>query len=682
MAKVRKKVQMARKLALQQVMRVAGIIAVATLLIVFFMPRTSGLNYSYEMGQPWRYGTLISTQKFNIQMSDSDLQISRDSLERSFMPYFTMDASMADNVKEGLKALGTNEELKRDLSLVLDTLYRNGVISGADYDSLSAKGTAYIRIIDGNVANVVSIDGPLTVHQVYKYILNHPLFRGRAAELGDMNINTILAENLKYEAGKSQLELMQHYDDMTSSLGFVRVNEKIIDRGEIVTPEIYQKLRSYDKVIAEMGETDESISSPLLWGRIGLVLFVLISIAAYLKIFRPIFFSSWSITSLIYLSLTLMPVLAYMMVSRHFFHIFILPCCVVPIVIRVFVDSRTAFIIHIAVVMLISLALSQPYEFILLQLMAGLITVISLKELTQRSQIIKTAIIVMLAYALFYTVYQFASGAELNDVDYRMYVYFAVNGFLLLLTYPLFWVIEKLFGLVSDVTLVELSNTNNPLLQKMSAEAPGTFQHSMQVANLASEVAKRVGAKIQLVRTGALYHDIGKLERPVFFTENQAGGNPHDHLSPQKSAEVIIAHVAKGLQLAEHNNLPSQIKDFITTHHGKGKTKYFLITYKNSHPDEEVDESLFQYPGPNPETKEQAILMMADAVEAASRSLQEYTEDSISQMVDRIVDGQVSEGYFSECSITFQDIYLSKEVFKERLRIMYHTRISYPELKK
>lgn len=682
MAILRTKAQQAKRQALFQMLRVSGVVVVATLLIVLFLPRTSGLNYSYELGQPWRYGALISTQKFNIQMSDSDLSKSRDSLERTFMPYFTKDVSMGNNVKESLNSLSTNDELKRKLALVLDTIYERGVISGEDFDSLSEKGTTYIRIIGGNIANVVALDYPQTVHQAYKYIISNPLFRGHEAELGDMNINTILAENLKYEDSKSQQELLQHYENMTSSLGFVRVNEKIIDRGEIVTSDIYQKLKSYDKVIEEMSETNVSIMSPLLWGQIVMVMFILIALASYLKIFRFGYYNSIRYISLIYLFLTFMAILASLMVSRHFFHIFILPCCMVPIVVRVFADSRTGFVVHVATVMLISLALSQPYDFIILQLVAGMIAIFNLKELTQRSQIIHTAIIVMLTYALFYTAYQFATGAELKDVDYRSYIYFAINGFLLLLTYPLFWVIEKLFGMVSDVTLVELSNTNNPLLQQMSSEAPGTFQHSMQVANLASEAAKRVGAKIQLVRTGALYHDIGKLERPVFFTENQAGGNPHDHLSPQKSAEVIISHVTKGLQLAERNNLPTQIKDFIRTHHGNGKVKYFLITYKNGHPDESVDESLFQYPGPNPMTKEQAILMMADAVEAASRSLKEYTEDSISQMVDRIVDAQVSEGYFSQCAITFQDIFLSKEVFKERLRIMYHTRISYPELKK
>ena len=261
--------------------------------------------------------------------------------------------------------------------------------------------------------------------------------------------------------------------------------------------------------------------------------------------------------------------------------------------------------------------------------------------------------------------------------------YFTVNGVLLLFTYPLLFLLEKTFGFTSNVTLVELSNINSPLLRRLSETVPGTFQHSMQVANLAAEAANRIGAKSQLVRTGALYHDIGKMENPVFFTENQSRGvNPHKNLSYEQSAQVIISHVTDGLKLAEKNNLPKVIKDFISTHHGRGKTKYFYISWKNEHPDEEPNEELFTYPGPNPFTRETAILMMADAVEAASRSLPEYTEDSINNLVDKIIDSQVEEGYFKECPITFKDIATVKSVFKEKLKTIYHTRISYPELKK
>ncbi len=682
-SKVRKnKAEKAKAQTIRHNLNVVGIIAVAALIIVALMPRTSGLNYSYELGQPWRYGALISAQKFNIQMSDSDMLVQKDSIARSFSPYFANNSQMTANVKASISALGASEELKRQLALVIDTIYANGVMDGNDYDSLLNVGTEHIRTIGGNMATAMPLDHVMTVHQAYKYLLDNPLFKGNTAELIDLNLNTLLAENLIYDRNKSMAELQQQYDNISSSLGFVRVNEKIVDRGEIITPEIFQKLRSYDAVIEQSNDNEFSLTSSLLWGQVALVLIILYGLASYLYIFRRECWQSMRLVTLIYIIITLMSVLASLMVSRHFFHIFILPCCMVPIIVRVFVDSRTGFFVHLITVLLISIILTEPYDFIILQFAAGMVPVFYLRELTERKQIIWTAILVSLTYMAFYTAYQFATGAELKDLDHSIYTYFAINGLLLLLVYPMFWVIERLFGLVSDVTLVELDNNNNPLLRRLSSEAPGTFQHSNQVATLASEVAKRINAKAQLVRTGALYHDIGKLTLPAFFTENQKGANPHDHLTPQKSAEVIIAHVNEGLQLAERNNLPRQIKDFISTHHGLGMAKYFLVTYRNEHPDEAVDESLFQYPGPNPSTKEQAVLMMADSIEAASRSLPEYSEESISRLVDKIIDTQVAEGYFNNCPITLQDIQMAKKVFKERLQIMNHTRITYPELKK
>ena len=308
--------------------------------------------------------------------------------------------------------------------------------------------------------------------------------------------------------------------------------------------------------------------------------------------------------------------------------------------------------------------------------------IFNLRELSRRSQLFLSAFLVVLVSIAIFFAYEFFTEEDISKIDFSIPVYLIINGILLLFTYPLFFIIEKTFGYTSNVTLVELSDVNNNLLRKLSETAPGTFQHSMQVANLATEAANKLGANAQLVRTGALYHDIGKMENPAFFTENQLGGvNPHKNLSFEQSAKVVISHVTDGLKLAEKNNLPTIVKDFISTHHGKGKTKYFYISWKNEHPGEEPDENVFTYPGPNPTTKEQAILMMADAVEAASRSLPEYTEESISNLVEKIIDSQVTEGYFRDCPLTFREIGQVKATFKEKLTTIYHTRISYPELK-
>jgi putative nucleotidyltransferase with HDIG domain len=323
----------------------------------------------------------------------------------------------------------------------------------------------------------------------------------------------------------------------------------------------------------------------------------------------------------------------------------------------------------------------DPFVFVMLQLTAGVVAIYSLTELTERSQIFRVSVVVMLCYCLVFFGYELITKSSFAMFDKRMYINFFINSLLLLFTYPLMLLYEKLFRFTSDVTLMELSNFNIKLLRQLSENAPGTFQHSMQVSNLAAAAAQKVGASSLLVRTGAMYHDIGKLENPIFFTENQGKTNPHACLPYEQSARIIINHVTDGLKLADKYHLPEAIQDFIRTHHGLSKAKYFFISYKNEHPDEEVNESLFTYPGPEPQSMETAILMMADAVEAASRSLTEYTEENISSLVDRIIDGQVAEGHFNNCSITFKDITDIKIVFKEKLRTIYHTRISYPKLK-
>lgn len=360
----------------------------------------------------------------------------------------------------------------------------------------------------------------------------------------------------------------------------------------------------------------------------------------------------------------------------------IIPFAMAPVMVNVFLDARTAFMTHLVIILITSLVVPDPFVFVLLQLAAGIAAIYSLTELTERSQIFRVALVAILCYSFVFFGYELITKSALMMVNKRIFLHFLLNGVLLLFTYPLMLLYEKLFRFTSDVTLMELSNFNMKLLRQLSENAPGTFQHSIQVSNLAAAAAMKVGGNSLLVRTGAMYHDIGKLENPIFFTENQGSTNPHACLPYEQSAKIIINHVHNGLHLAEKHHLPEAIKDFIRTHHGLSKAKYFYISYQNEHPGEEIDASLFTYPGPNPYSMETAILMMADAVEAASRSLPEYTEENIANLVDRIVDGQVAEGYFRNCPITFKDITDIKTVFKEKLRTMYHTRITYPELKK
>lgn len=665
-----------------------ALVVVSTLIIVWFMPRNSASTYSYEVDKPWRYGLLIAEFKFPIYKSDAEVKSDQDSVLRKFQPYYNLNK----NTYREMRTLLRNQTAKKSnitnaasyishIDALLDTVYRHGVLSVAEYNKLLNNKHSHIRIVHENNAVAVPVTSLFSIKTAYEYIMATDSAKYSRIIMQNFNINELLAANLVFDARKSNTEKEEVLSNLSGAYGIVQKGQQIIDRGEIVTPEKFRILESFEREMSKHDTPDKAIPFSII-GQAIFVLFLMLVLVFYLTLFRDDYFDEYKSGLLLFGFPVFFCVVAFMMVSHNFLNVFMLPCCMVPIVIRVFMDSRTAFMFHTAMVIIISLTLHFPYEFVILQLLTGMIAIQTLRELSQRSQIIQTAALITLFYVIFYSSYELILENTYEKTDFSMYLFFFINGILLLFTYPLLWLIEKTLGFVSDVTLVELSNINHPLLQRMSEIAPGTFQHSLQVSNLCSEVAKKIGARSQLVRTGALYHDIGKLERPVFFTENQKGISPHKHLTPQKSAEVIIAHVANGLALAEHHNMPQLIKRFIASHHGTGMTKYFYITYKNEHPDEQIDESIFRYPGPNPATKEEAILMMADAVEAASRSLTEYTEESISQLVDRIVDSQMQEGFFTECDITFRDVSTAKDVFKEKLKIVYHTRISYPELNK
>lgn len=665
-----------------------ALVVISTLVIVWFMPHNDSSAYQYDVDRPWRYGQLIAEFQFPIYKSDAEIKQEQDSVMKTFQPYYNVDRKVRTRMHNALYTKTINEwkgpnasSYIHHISALLDTVYNAGVLSVVEYNKIEELQYSHIRMVENNNAKSIPVKKLFSTRSAYEYIMSADTTKFSRLIMQHFNINDLLTANLTPDDKKTETKQKEMLSDINGASGVVYTGQQIIDRGEIVTPEKYMILQSLERELAKKQKPEDVIPYSLI-GQAIFVLVIMFILVSYLSLFRDDYFDNYRTAILLFGFPVIFCVVAFLMVRHNFLNVFMLPCCMVPFVIRVFMDSRTAFMFHASMVVIISLTLHSPYEFVVLQLLTGMIAIQTLRELTQRSQIIHTAALITLCYIIFYSSYELILENTYEKVDHSMYIYFFINGVLLIFTYPLLWLLEKTFGFVSDVTLVELSNINHPLLQRMSEIAPGTFQHSLQVSNLCAEVAKKIGARSQLVRTAALYHDIGKLERPVFFTENQSGVSPHKHLSSQKSAEVIIAHVTNGLALAEHHNIPKLIKEFISTHHGTGLTKYFYITYKNEHPDEEVDKSLFSYPGPNPSTKEQAILMMADSVEAASRSLAEYTEESISQLVDRIVDSQTQEGFFSECDITFRDIAIAKDVFKEKLKIVYHTRISYPELNK
>lgn len=667
-----------------------SLIFIATVsVIVYFLPNEGKFNYQFDINKPWKYGLLQASFDFPIYKNDIQVQKEQDSILADYQPYFQIDKEAEKNVLSKLRE-DYNKTLRHSLpgtdyvryiERTLKALYEDGIIAGNDLKRMEEDSIIAIRLVDKNVATSRFIDQLYTVKEAYEYLLNADTTHYKKKILQQCNLNDYITPNLVYDEEKSEAAQKDLLSNISWANGFVLNGQKIIDRGEIVDEQTYNILESLRK---EWEKRSDSVQEKRLTlaGQILYVGIFLFCFMAYLELFRADYYERKGTLTLLFALIVFFPVLSSIMVEQNLSSIYVVPFAMIPIIVRVFLDSRTAFMAHVTIILLCSITLRFPHEFILLQVVAGMVAIYSLRELSQRSQLLRTALVVFISYALLYFAFELIHEDDLTKLNTRMYIYFMINGILLLFAYPLLFLLEKIFGFTSDVTLVELSNINNSLLREMSEVAPGTFQHSLQMANLAAAAANKIGGKSQLVRTGALYHDIGKMVNPAFFTENQSGVNPHKSLSYEQSAQVIISHITDGLKLAEKHNLPKVIKDFISTHHGRGLTKYFYISHKNEHPDEEVDQEKFRYPGPNPFTKEQAVLMMADSVEAASRSLPEYTEESISTLVDKIIDTQVSEGYFKECPITFKDIATVKALFKEKLKTMYHTRISYPELRK
>jgi putative nucleotidyltransferase with HDIG domain len=678
-------------MSFKSIMRRALIYLAAVALIVYFLPRDVRFIYQFDLNKPWRYGQLMATFDFPIYKPDQVIQREQDSIIRHFQPYFSMDVNVGTDAinqlradyQSDLKEVLPSSDYLRYIINTLGVIYRQGILDVGSSDRLQRDSTANIRIINGMMAEQQSVAETYTIKDAYTYLLNSDSARYKPEILQKCALNAYLAPNLIYEKELTETARQEAIDNFPWAMGMVQSGQKIVDRGEIISENTYNILKSLEKEMQTRSDVSQSQRRLMLGGQVLFVALYIFLLMLYLGIYRKDYFDGWRDLLLIFSFMVFFCLFTSLLMSRNMFSVYIIPYAILPMVLRTFLDSRTALLAHIVTILICSITLRYPHEFILIQVAAGIIAIFNMRELSRRSQLFLSAFLVVLISILIFFAYEFFTEEDISKIDFSIPVYIILNGILLLFTYPLFFIIEKTFGYTSNVTLVELSDVNNNLLRHLSETAPGTFQHSMQVANLATEAANFLGANAQLVRTGALYHDIGKTENPAFFTENQLGGvNPHENLSYEQSAKVVINHVTDGLKLAEKNNLPTIVKDFISTHHGKGKTKYFYISWKNEHPNEEPDEEMFTYPGPNPFTKEQAILMMADAVEAASRSLPEYTEESIGNLVDKIIDSQVTEGYFKDCPITFKEIAQVKSTFKEKLTTIYHTRISYPELKK
>lgn len=614
-----------------------GVFAVLAAVIVLLFPRyNNSFRYHYEVGKPWGYSSLTADFDFPIYKTDDQMKMEQKQLLSTFTPCY--------------------KYLPRMQRQIL-------VVSLQDMEYLHSEDVSRIAVMQGRVSKTY----PLTEVYTPKSAYAHFGYECVQNLVLDTALTTTMREKLLSTLSPTQ--------------GMVQKGEKIIDKGDIVTDHTYQVLQSLRRAYDDESAGHRQRTLSILGEAILVVLFLCLFVI-YLYVFRIQYLRSTS--TVLFFSLQIFIVIALACLALRFnLSVYLIPFAWVPILTRVFFDSRTALFLHFTTVLIASIVVPAPVEFFFIQIVVGMVAVSSLSDMTRRAQLVQTAAWILLVQTVAYTAITFAQTGVLSSIDLWMYLYFFICALLTIGCYGLIYTFEKMFRFISSITLVELTDINSDLLHTLAEKAPGTFQHSMQVSNLAAEAAKTIGANALLVRTGALYHDIGKMTDPLYFVENQNGGeNPLLELDPRDAAQVVISHVTEGERIARRNHLPEVVINFITTHHGTSLVRYFYNTYANNHPDEQVDKTLFQYPGPKPTTKEAAILMMADAIEARSRSLDDFSEAAISKAVNQMIDAQIADGQFAETPLSFKDLEDIRRVFVSRLTAMNHHRISYPTLNK
>lgn len=672
-----------------------GLVVGAIAVVLFLLPHDDRQSYNYEQNQPWRYQLLTADFDMPILRDSSSARMMRDSIDRAFVPFVQRDNSVAQsNITKFRNAIHGKLPTPRasHLTALLTKAYERGIVDAGLYSRIHGDAKGHLRVADKvNGANAVqTIDARDMLSPQKAFQMIDSTYRSRLGDAADKDplpgdvaqaIGAVLTPNIVSDSTANQKFREQEYLTVNGALGVIKKGQRIVDRGEIITPQIFTNLNTYVEMSAQY-DADDNSTSYFLLGQGLYILVCLTALYVFLWIYRRKFLARLKNMLFLITFITAIVAFAILMFEYVANGIYYVPFAFVPVVIMVFFDSRTAIFSLLVTVLTAALVATFQFQFIFMELAAGLTAAFSMNTLERRSQLLRTALFTFLAYFITYVTASLITDGSLANFNWRIVGAFAINSVILSFAYFLILIMEKIYGFTSTVTLVELSDINNPLLRRLAEEAPGTFQHSMQVSTLAAEAARAIDANTQLVRTGALYHDIGKLDGPIFFTENQHGVNPHTGLNPETSAHKIISHVTSGLAIAQREKLPQMIRNFISEHHGKSVTRYFYNTAVNENPDGTVDRSKFQYPGPNPQSRETAILMMADSVEAASRSLPEYTPQAIDNLVDRIIDTQEKEGLFNESPISFRDIQTIKQTFKKRLKTIYHSRVAYPEIQK
>ncbi len=691
---------------------------ISVVAIVYLFPRQAKFQYEFQKGKPWMHENLIAPFDFPVYKSKEHIKSEKDSILQDFRPYFTVDKQVqASEKQEFAERFNTkwNEYLGAHWNVdtiteinyyhrkqliqiknecidyiinILSFVYNKGIIDNVDVnDELIGKDSVYTVYVNYNDnKSKYKLTEVLTHKQAYQFLkkrVQHfkDSIPARYKEelwafLQAIDYNRFLRANLNYDKENTQKVKHNALDNVSITKGMVQKGQRIISKGDVVKGETYRILQSLKRSYQQRVGTSNVL---ILIGQTIFVFVSMLMLFLFLWNFRrEILQDSLKTTFMLFLVLFFIAV-SSLLVRYSDVSLYIVPFALLPIIIRTFYDARLALFIHIVTILVVGFNAPNSFEFVFMNFSAGIIAIFSLTNLYRRGKLFLAAALVFLTYGIIYFGISIIKEPTIVNIQWRDYLWFGINGLLILTSFPLIYIFEKLFGFISDATLVELSDTNQPLLRQMAEKVPGTFQHSIQVANLAEEAIHHIGGNSLLVRAGALYHDIGKIEKPSYYIENlDAGNNPHDALEFDESAKIIIDHVQKGINFAYKNKLPVPIIDFIRTHHGTTTVQYFYKSYLTKYPEKEVDTSKFMYPGPTPFSKETAVLMMADAVEAASRSYKEPTEKIINQLVDDIIENQVKQEQFHDASITFKDISMIKGIFKMKLRKIYHARIKYP----
>ncbi|PKA99579.1 hypothetical protein B0O79_3291 [Flavobacteriaceae bacterium MAR_2009_75] len=655
--------------------------------IVFFFPKGGKFKYEFQKGKPWQYENLYAPFDFSIKKGVDEIAIEQDQVRKKQDIYYRYNDSIQNAVyadveqnfsvifEEGYFETNELSVLKSASIDILDSLYEFGILQ----KTASKPNGGQTYLLRNNEAKKVKFNQFLRVSQVddvVESILNEKRL-GDYSDYYEKLFFDLIQPNVSYDAALSERTLQDELSKISHTRGNVDEGKLIIARGEVVEAENLHILNSLKSEYESELWTAHNYYY-ILFGYTVLVALVLIMLLLFLKKYRPDIFEHNTKVTFIFFNILFMVFVTTMVVKYNEAYVFVVPLCILPLILKTFFDARLGLFVHVLTILILGFVVPNSFEYIFLQIVAGIVTILTVSELYKRANLFISVGQITLIYMVGYLAFHIIHEGNLDNIAWFSLGLFLLNGMITLFVQPLIYVYEKLFGLVSDVSLLELSDTNSKLLKELSNKAPGTFHHSLQVANLAEAAANEIGANAMLVRVGALYHDIGKMSNPTYFTENQITNvNPHDELSPADSGTIILDHVIKGIEIAKKNNIPDRVIDFIRSHHGTTLVYYFFK--KQQELDADTNEENFRYPGPVPFSRETAILMMADSVEAASKSLKNPTYIIINDFVDKIIAGQMNAGQFLNANITFKEIEAIKKIFKQKLTNIYHLRVEYPE---